>query len=92
MQRIRLRVRIANAAKAPLPGWQVVRNGETFCSFPRKGEAVCYARRIGYEMAEDGLDVELAIVDEVGMVELEQFCRAPHWASRFEFGLAAEAG
>ena len=91
MKPIRLRVRQAAANTAGLPGWQVVRNGVILCSFPWQGDAVRHARKVGYEVVEDGLEAELAVVDPSGYVEIERFCRAPGWGPRFDFQLSAES-
>lgn len=90
MQPIRLRVRLAAAHTAGLPGWQVVRNGMILCSFPWQSDAVRYARKVGYEVLDDGFEAELAVVDPTGYVEVERFCRAPGWGPRLDFELVAE--
>jgi len=75
---IRLDVKEAVYRGEGVPAWNVYRQGVHLSGFFEKDEAIRYARRLGDEMREDGVDAELRVRHEYGVCEIERFAAICH--------------
>ena len=72
-------LRVEGSAQAD---WEVFRNGASVMRFAAFADAVRYARRLGYEIREDGEHATLHVIDTEGR-KSETFAPAFGWGPRF---------